>query len=104
MAYEKGSYLKELRQEHAEKRHEERRDPLCPVCQNLENEELSRDEGFSSNAEREEWISQQCNQYDPELEASIAQVFVDDHQRGKHTKYPDRNCPVCFEIHGIKNI
>lgn len=52
----------------------------------------------------QQWVAEQCNQPDPELEAHIAEVFKTQHSAGEHKKYPNRNCPVCVQIHGINNI
>ena len=104
MAYEPGSYLKELKQDHADGDHDESRHDMCPSCADIVDEEQARKDGCASADAYRQWVAEQCNQPDPELENEIAEVFKTQHAAEEHRRYPNRNCPACVQIHGANNI
>ena len=79
MAYSgDGSYLRELAEEHRQGRHDDKIDSLCQMCHKplvLTKEELDR-----------------LNEPDPVLEAAADAVFLEEHARGEHAKYPSQHC------------
>jgi len=104
MPYEKGSYSRELKEEHQQGCHEEERSEFCSDCQRLENEELARDLGFSSHEEYEDFVAEHCNNPDRDVEEAIREASSKEHMMGKHQKHPSRNCSACIKKHGINNI
>lgn len=81
MAYEPGTYLKELRQAHQNGEHVEDKDDNCPVC----NYQVVP-EGFNSIAE----YIEVANETAIEL-----QVYVDAHFHGEHEGKPEVSCIEC---------
>lgn len=100
MAYEEGTYLRELEEEHRNGRHEHRLDWNCPPCRVIEDEMTAKEAGFDSIDAYHQWMSDQANQYNPDLEAAIDEVVADIHQSGGHRKYPSYRCHLCVEKHG----
>lgn len=84
MAYEEGSYLKELTQAHHEGEHAEDDDLNCPVC--YPEDDLY---GFSSQEEFEKATWEGAHALEDALEA---------HKRGEHKTRPALTCThrVCM--------
>lgn len=104
MPHEAGSYLKELEEEHRKGDHKNRPDDNCQTCRDQDDEQDAREMGFESHDAYQNFVAEQCNRPDPELETTLDEYRAKDHRSGSHGKYPDRNCLECIKQHGINNI
>lgn len=104
MAYEPGTYLKELEADHRAKEHDQTRHEQCPDCRKLDDLEYAQKIGFKTLAEYDAFLSESAMDPDPEMVEAIDRVFVAEHELEKHKKYPSKHCSICIEMHGINNI
>lgn len=98
MAYQLGSYTKELEKSHKAGDHRQETEEFCPVCQRI-----TQEGDFSSAGEENNWLAGESRRIDAARD-DIAKATLIEHGQGFHEKYPDGNCRACTEERGFTDI
>ena len=104
MAYEPGSYLQELEEEHKAGRHDDDADSNCPTCRAADDLEDAKASGFDTVDAYHDWMCAEANKPNPELEAAVQEATHRLHMQGKHVRHPTIHCDECVQERGVQNI
>lgn len=97
MAYETGSYLKELEAEHAAGDHDETRHKYCNPCDRLRREDMAHEEGFASWEEYNAHLNEQARLNPlPKGPDARERMLLTAHEALDHEDEPHFECPRCY--------